>query len=133
MAINLPNFRLIEVSKDEKGRYMKLEIQLPDGLSIIRWDLDPFTYARIKELVSKKHFDSLATDYTYELVSNASSYQERPKSIPTFLGIIRCLQGNRSIRIEFTCSERFAGNMAWFRNEIQNKDDLKHLIWQELS
>lgn len=40
MAINLPNFRIIEVSKDEKGRYMKLEIQLPDELSIIRWDLD---------------------------------------------------------------------------------------------
>lgn len=133
MAINLPNFRIIEVSKDEKGRYMKLEIQLPDELSIIRWDLDQFTYKRIKELVSKKHFDSLATDYTYELVSNASSKQEKANSIPTFVGIIRCLQGNRSIRIEFTCSERFAGNMAWFRNEIQNKDDLKHLIWQEPS
>ena len=133
MAINLPNFRIMEVSKDEKGRYMKLEIQLPDGLSIIRWDLDQFTYIRIKELVSKKHFDSLATDYTYELLSYAGSHQEKRKSIPTFVGIIRCLQGNRAIRIEFTCSERFAGNMAWFRNEIQNKDDLKHLIWQESS
>lgn len=131
MAINLPNFRIMEVLKDAKGRYMKLEIQLPDGLSIIRWDLDQFTYIRIKELVSKKHFDPIATDYTYELVSNTSSYQERPKSIPMYVGIIRCLQGNRSIRIEFTCSERFAGNMAWFKNEIQNKDDLKHLIWQE--
>lgn len=133
MAINLPNFRIIEVSKDEKGRYMKLEIQLPDELSIIRWDLDQFTYTRIKELVSKKHFDSLATDYAYELLSYASSKQEKANSIPTFVGIIRCLQGNQSIRIEFTCSERFAGNMAWFRNEIQNKDDLKHLIWQEPS
>ena len=133
MAINLPNFRIIEVSKDEKGRYMKLEIQLPDGLSIIRWDLDQFTYMRIKELVSKKHFDLLATDYTYELLSNARSYQEKANCIPRFVGIIRYLQGNRSIRIEFTCSERFAGNMAWFQNEIQNKDDLKHLIWQEPS
>ena len=133
MAINLPNFRIMEVSKDAKGTYIKLEIQLPAGLSIIRWDLDQFTYTRIKELVSKKHFDSLATDYTYELLSNASSYQERAKSIPTFVGMIRCLQGNRSIRIEFTCSERFAGNMAWFQNEIQNKDDIKHLIWQEPS
>lgn len=133
MAINLPNFRIIEVSKDEKGRYMKLEIQLPDEQSIIRWDLDQFTYTRIKKLVSKKHFDSLATDYSYELLSYASSHQEKANSIPTFVGIIRCIQGNRSIRIEFTCSERFAGNMAWFRNEIQNKEDLKHLIWQEPS
>lgn len=53
IAINFPNFRIMEVSKDAKGRYMKLEIQLPDGLSIIRWDLDQFTYTRIKELVSK--------------------------------------------------------------------------------
>jgi len=129
MAINFSNFRIMEVSKDAKGRFMKLEIQLPDELCIIRWELDQFSYLQIKEVVSKKHFDSLATDYNYELVPNTNGYQEN--SIPTFNGIIRCIQGNRTMRIEFVCSKRFAGNMAWFRNEVQQIDDIKHLIWRE--
>jgi hypothetical protein len=133
MAINIPNFRIMEISKDAKGRYMKLEIQLPDGQSIIRWELDQFTYTQIKRMVSKKHFDSLATDYRYELVPYTNGYQELPKSTPTFNGIIRCIQGNRSIRLEFICSQRFAGNMAWFRNEVQNIDGIKHLKWREQS
>ena len=129
MVINFPNFRIIEVSKDVKGRYVKLEIQLPEGLSIIRWELDQFTFLQIKEVVSKKHFDSLATDYSYELVPYTKGYQEN--NIPTFNGIIRCIQGKRMIRIEFVCSKRFAGNMVWFTNEVQNIDDIKHLLWRE--
>ena len=108
---------------------MKLEIQLPDGPSIIRWILDQFTYMQIKEVVSKKHFDSLAIDYRFELVPYTTSYQEKPENIHTFKGIIRCLQGDRSMRIEFICSERFAGNMAWMKNVVRHTDDIKHLIW----
>ena len=129
MVINFPNFKIIEVSKDAKGRYVKLEIQLLEGLSIIRWELDQFTFLQIKEVVSKKHFDSLATDYSYELVPYTKGYQEN--NIPTFNGIIRCIQGNRMLRIEFVCSKRFAGNMVWFTNEVQNIDDIKHLLWRE--
>ncbi|MEO2076581.1 MAG: hypothetical protein ABGX20_14525 [Bacillus sp. (in: firmicutes)] len=130
MSINLNNFRIVEVSKDKVGRYIKLDVQLPDGDRIIRWDLDEFTYKQIKEVVSKKHFDSLAIHYLYEIVPYVSTYQEKPKSQPYFRGVIRCIQGNRAARIEFPCSERFAGNMEWFRKEVKKVEDIKHLIWE---
>lgn len=58
-----------------------------------------------------------------------SSYQEKPKSVPLFYGCVRCIQGNRAKRIEFNCSGRFAGNMEWFKKDVQKMDDIKHLIW----
>jgi hypothetical protein len=130
MSINLSNFRIIEVSKDKAGRYIKLDIRLPDGDCIVRWDLDEFTYKQIKEIVSKKYFDSLAIDYLYELVPYSLTYQEKPNSHPYYRGVIRCVQGDRAARIEFPCSERFAGNMVWFRQEVNKVEDLKYLIWE---
>jgi hypothetical protein len=129
MSLNLNNFQIIEVSKDQAGRYIKLNIELPDGDCIIRWDLDEFTYEKIKEVVSKKHFDTLAIDYLYEIVPYVSIYQEKSKSQPFYRGAIRCIQGSRAARIEFSCSVRFAGNMEWFRNEVRKVEDIEHLFW----
>ncbi len=84
MSINLNNFRIVEVFKDKVGRYIKLDVQLPDGDCIIRWDLDEFTYKQIKEVVSKKHFDSLAIHYLYEIVPYVFTYQEKPNSQPDY-------------------------------------------------
>jgi hypothetical protein len=130
MLINLSNFRIVEVSKDKVGLYIKLDVQLPDGDCIIRWELDDFTYKQIKEVVSRKHFDSLAINYLFEIVPYVSTYQEKPKSQPYYKGVIRCIQGNRAARIEFPCSERFAGNMEWFRKEVKKVEDIKHLGWE---
>lgn len=130
MSINLDNFRIVEVSKDKVGLYIKLDVQLPDGDCIIRWDLDDFTYKQIKEVVSRKHFDSLAINYLYEIVPYVSTYQEKTKSQPYYRGVIRCIQGNRAARIEYPCSERFAGNMEWFRKEVKKVEDIKHLVWE---
>jgi hypothetical protein len=130
MPINLSNFRVVEVSKDKIGRYLKLEVQLPDGDCLIRWDLDEVTYKQIKEVVSKKHFDSLAKDYRYEIAPYIAYHQEIPKSQRYNRGVIRCIQGNRVIKIEFPCSERFAGNMEWFRKEVTKVEDIKHLFWE---
>ncbi|MCA1030921.1 hypothetical protein LCL95_07810 [Bacillus timonensis] len=130
MSTNLNNFRIVELSKDKFGRYIKLNVQFPEGDCIIRWDLDEFTYKQIKEVVSKKHFDSLAIHYLYEIVPYVSTYQENPMSTPYYRGVIRCIQGNRAAKIEFPCSKRFAGNMEWFRKEVKKVEDIKHLVWE---
>jgi hypothetical protein len=129
LSLNLNNLQIDEVSMDKIGRYLKLNVQLPDGDCIIRWDIDVFTYKQVKEVVYKKYFDSLAIDYRYEIVPYISTYQERPKSQPYYRGVIRCIQGNRVARVEFPCSERFAGNMEWFRKEVKKAEDIKHLLW----
>jgi hypothetical protein len=128
--MNLNTFRIVEVSKDKVGSYIKLDVQLPDGDCIIRWDLDEMTYKNIQEVVSKKHFDSLAIDNRYEILPYVSTYQERPNSQPYFNRVIRCIQGNRVAKVEFPCSERFAGNMEWFRKEVKKLEDIKHLFWE---
>lgn len=61
----------------------------------------------------------LAIDYRYEIVPSISTYQERAKSQPYYRGVIRCIQGNRVTRVKFPCSERFAGNVEWFRKEVK--------------
>jgi hypothetical protein len=129
--MNLNNFQILDVSKDQIGRYLKLKVQLPDGDSIIRWGLDELTYRQIKEVVSKKYFDSLAIDYQYEMLPYAWTYKESLKEPPGYKGAIRCIQGNRAARVEFTCSSKFAGNMEWFKNEVNRVEDIEHLLWEK--
>lgn len=104
-------------------------VKLPDGLLTIRWDLDHFTYKQIKEVVTKKYFDSLANDYSYNMRPYISSYQDRAYSTPVFYGAVRCIQGKRAKNVEFKCSELFAGNMEWFRNNVHYLKDIDHLKW----
>ncbi|MGD6855922.1 hypothetical protein ACQCVO_12670 [Bacillus infantis] len=129
--MNLNNFQILDVSKDHIGRYLKLKVELPDGDSVIRWGLDEFTYRQIKEVVSKKYFDSLAIGYQYEMVSCVGTYKESLKESPGYRGTIRCIQGNRAARIEFPCSSKFAGNMEWFRKEVSGVEDIEHLLWEK--
>ncbi|MGD6842520.1 hypothetical protein ACQCVH_08335 [Bacillus infantis] len=128
--MNLNNFQILDVSKDQIGRYLKLKVELPDGDSVIRWGLDEFTYRQMKEIVSKKYFDSLAIGYHYELAPYVGTYKKNPKEPPGYRGAIRCIQGNRAARIEFPCSSKFAGNMEWFRKEVSGVSDLQHLSWE---
>jgi hypothetical protein len=130
MCIILNNFQIIEVSKDKVGNYIKMEVQLQDGTSVIRWGIDDFSYKGIKENVTRNYFDSLEVKYHYEIVPYAITYQEKANSRPIYKGVLRCIQGNRVGRIEFLCSERFAGNLEWFRREVQKVDDIRHLFWE---
>jgi hypothetical protein len=85
----------------------------------------------MKEIVSKKFFDSLATGYHYELAPYAWTSKENPKEPPGYKGAIRCIQGNRTARIEFPCSSKFAGNMEWFKKEVNRVEDIEHLLWKK--
>jgi hypothetical protein len=128
--MNLNNFQILDVSKDQIGRYLKLKVHLPNGDCVIRWGLDELTYRQIKEVVPKKNFDSLARDYSYEMVPYVSIHQEKPKSQPNYRGAIRCIQENHAAKVEFPCSSKFAGNMEWFRKEVSGVEDVKHLLWE---
>ncbi|WP_186580281.1 hypothetical protein [Aquibacillus kalidii] len=122
-------FRILDVSKDKIGRYLKVEIELGDGSGIIRWGLDQYTYSKLKEAVSTRYFDSLAADYRYELAPYYSSVKKTPNSSTTYLCHVRCVQGKRATSISVSCSEKFAGNMEWFQNEVSTIADIKHLEW----
>jgi hypothetical protein len=52
VTFNHKNLRIIKVSNDKNGHFMKLEITLSDGIAIIRWGLDDFTFKKIKEIVA---------------------------------------------------------------------------------
>ena len=121
-------FGIIDIAKDELGRYARLEVKLVDGISEIRCELDSITYRYLKAAVSKKYFDSLATGYRYELILYYQQNDNGDAGTP-YKGLIRCLQGDRSIKVEFPCSERFAGNLEWFGKEVKTTKDIEHIKW----
>ncbi|MFS0862216.1 hypothetical protein [Fredinandcohnia sp. 179-A 10B2 NHS] len=126
------SFKILDVAKDDVGPYLKLEIELTDGTTaVIRWGLNSEDYKQIRSIVTKKHFDSLATGYSYELLPYYSSVQERTGSTPTFYGSVRCIQETRVMKVDFVCSERFAGNLEWFRSHVSCLADVQHIIWED--
>lgn len=131
MYFNQKNLKIIKVSKDRNGHFMKLEITLSDGIAIIRWGLDEFTSKRIKEIVSRNYFDSLEKEYHYELLPYVGTCVEKPKGERKFIGHVRCVQRRQAARIEFECSEKFAGNMEWLKKEVRTLNDIKHLFWDQ--
>jgi len=133
--IGLQRLAILKVSRDEIGRYVKFKANLSDGTLEFRCELDAQTYKHLRKAVDTKYFDSLATEYHYDLIL---TYQrnEMVDSDSTglpFKGVIRCTQGDRAIQMEFPCSERFAGNMEWFRKEVKSIEDIQHLAWANFS
>ncbi|WP_019244086.1 MULTISPECIES: hypothetical protein [Bacillus] len=131
MFANANTFKIIECSKDAIGCYIKLEIKLPDGTSIIRWDLDNFTYKQIKGILNRKYFDSLSVNYSYEMLPYITSEHDTVKNTPKHYGSIRYIDGNKGKNVMFNCSELFAGNMEWFRRYVSETKDIEHLFWDK--
>lgn len=121
------NFKILKVSKDIQGPFIKMKVTLIDGSSIIRIGLDELTYEKIKEIVSKNYFDSLAKSYRFELLPYYATYREIESSLPVYMGSIRCIQENKAKNIQFNCSERFAGNLEWFKHAVYSTEDIRHL------
>ncbi len=71
--------------------YIKRLVTRSDGSFIMRWDLDRFTYKQVKEIVTRKYFDSLADDYRYEMRPYISGYQDSSNSTPVYCGALRCI------------------------------------------
>ncbi|WP_141432193.1 hypothetical protein [Bacillus sp. 03113] len=124
------NFKIINVSRDSLGRFMKLQLPLVEGEFMIRWALDEFTYLQIKQIFSTKYFDSLAKGYRYELVSFYSHHLEKTDNKTIYKGSIRCILPDRSMNIPFVCSPQFAGNMEWLTHVAKNLQDIEHLKWE---
>lgn len=128
--LNLPNFKILQVSRDLKGAYIIIIVELPDGSIQIRWDVDEFTYEEIKGITARNYFDSLAKGYYFELLPYINTYSDQVRKV-AFESHIRCVQGDRAKRIDFMCSERFAGNLEWIRQEVREVEDLKHVEWKK--
>ncbi len=131
MQINEENFKVLKASKDTLGSHLQLEVTLPDGKCIIRWGLDEVDYMRIKDIVKKNYFDILDAEYYYEILPYVSVSLDKPKGKQKFIASVRCVQGQKAAKIEFECSERFAGNMEWFRQEVRGLEDLESLRWEK--
>ncbi|OIK17211.1 hypothetical protein BIV60_00545 [Bacillus sp. MUM 116] len=55
----LPQFEILDVSKDDIGRYAKIKAIYPDGEITIRWGLDSLTYVNLKSTFSARVFDRM--------------------------------------------------------------------------
>lgn len=133
--IGLQRLAILKVARDEIGRYVKLNATLSDGTLEFRCELDAQTYKHLRKAVDTKYFDSLATEYHYDLIliSQRNEVVNSDSTDLPYKGVIRCTQGGRAIQMEFPCSERFAGDMEWFRKEVESIDDIQHLAWANFS
>lgn len=125
------NMKILKASKDPFGSHLKLEVILPNGIIVIRWGLADEDYLRIRDIIKENYFDSLEAGYHYELLPYVGVSLDKPNGKQKFLANLRCVQGNKAARIEFECSERFAGNIEWFKKEVRCKQDLEHLKWEK--
>lgn len=128
---NHENMKILKASKDHFGSHLKLEVILPDGKIVIRWGLDDKDYLRIRDIVKDNYFDNLEAVYHYELLPYVVISLDKPNGKQTFLANLRCVQGQKAARIEFECSERFAGNIEWFKKEVRCIQDLENLKWEK--
>ncbi|WP_230503168.1 hypothetical protein [Sutcliffiella rhizosphaerae] len=110
---------------------MKLKIYLEGTWVTVRWGLDTDSYIKIAKIVKRNYFDSLAKEYYYELVPQIGIYKESPIKEKIFLGCLRCVQQTKAKRIEFECSEHFAGNIEWFKKDVKKLKDVEHLAWEK--
>lgn len=128
---NHPNLKILKTSKDRFGSHLILEVILPDGIIVIRWGLEDEDYKKIRDVVIKSYFDNLESVYHYELLPYVGVSLDKPNGKQKFLANLRCVQGKKAARIEFECSERFAGNMEWFKKDVRCIKDLEHLKWEK--
>ncbi|WP_244951598.1 hypothetical protein [Sutcliffiella horikoshii] len=127
------NMKILKASIDCFGSHLKLKITLPDGNIVIRWGLADEDYLRIRNIIKENYFDSLEGEYHYELLPYVVVSLDKPNGKQKFLASLRCVQGKKAARIEFECSERFAGNIEWFKKDVRCIQDLKHLKWEKFN
>lgn len=127
---NHENLKILQASKDHFGSHLKLEVTFGDGTIVIRWGLDEIDFLRIIEIIKSNYFDSLEQGYHYELLPYVGVCLDKPNGKQKFLANLRCVQGKKAARIEFECSDRFAGNLEWFKKEVRCLKDLDRLRWE---
>lgn len=127
----LPQFEILEVSKDDIGRYAKVKVTYPDGEITILWGLDSLTYVNLKRACSTRVFDRVPNlTYGYKLLNFYSS-SRNPDETRDYLGFIECIPGKQTKQIEFKCSETFAENIEWI-SRVKSYEEINHLKWKDL-
>ncbi|KPB03279.1 hypothetical protein AAV98_18210 [Bacillus sp. CHD6a] len=129
---NHENLKILQASKDHFGSHLKLEVTFPDGTIVIRWGLDDIDYLKIIDIVKSNYFDSLEKDYYFELMPYVVVSLDKPYGQQKLLANLRCIEPKKAAKIQFECSDRFAGNLEWFKKEVRCLQDLDHLRWEKL-
>ncbi|KQL33708.1 hypothetical protein [Psychrobacillus sp. FJAT-21963] len=126
----LPQFEILDVSKDDFGKYAKIKAKYPDGELIIRWVLDSLTYVNLKRVFSARVFDRMPNlSYEYKLLNFYSSSRNLDVT-RDYSGFIECNLGKQIKQLEFKCSETFAGNIEWLSG-VKSYEELKDLMWKD--
>lgn len=103
----LPQFGILEISKDDIGRYSKIKAMYPDGEITIRWGLDSLTYVNLKSAFSARVFDKIPNlNYEYKLLNIYSSLRNLDKT------------------------RDYSGNIKWMSG-VKSWEELTHLKWKD--
>jgi hypothetical protein len=126
----LPQFEILEVSKDAIGRYTKIKATYPDGEITIRWGLDPLTFVNLKSVFLTRVYDRMPNlNYEYKLLNFYGSSTNLDET-RDYSGYIECILGKQTKQIEFKCAEIFAGNIKWM-SQIKSYEELKDIKWKD--
>lgn len=126
----LPQFEILEVSKDGFGKYAKIKAIYPDGEITIRWGLGSLTDVNLKSVFSTRVFDRMPNlNYEYKLLNFYSS-SRNPDETRDYSGFIECNLGKQTKQLEFKCLETFAGNIEWMSG-VKSYEEFKDLKWKD--
>lgn len=105
----LPQFEILEVSKDVIGRYAKINATYPDGEITIRWGLDSLTYLNLKSAFSTRVFDRMPNlNYEYKLLNFYGS-SLNPDETRDYLGFIECILGKQKNKSNLNAQKHLQG------------------------
>ncbi|NOZ20204.1 MAG: hypothetical protein GXP25_03855 [Planctomycetes bacterium] len=124
-----PFLRVLEVAKDDLGRYAKIEVTLGGRTRTIRWGLDSTTYRGMRKAFTTRLFDSMSgAKYEYYLLLGYGGRDVDGEPRP--FAVLETVQAHNRKNIEFPCSELLVGNLKWFRN-VSSVDDLDDVDWEK--
>lgn len=116
---------VLSVQEDALGPYAKIKATMVDGEIVIRWGLDPFTFAHLSKLIITQS-TSWSNETGYKCLL-ALDEMQNPTGQGTVCSLLIQL-GVDMVRLSFTCSELFQSNLAWLRG-LHSVDDLRDLDW----
>lgn len=121
---------IVDVSRQPAPSVL-LRVSFPSGEeTLIRWGLDNKTYGALKRAVEDTYFDSLAD---HESLLPLTYQASGPKGDPgrKVYAHVEKVSGHRRKQLDVECSERFAGNLRWFRESVRCPQDVAHLVVSE--
>lgn len=123
------DIRIEKLGKDEKGEFAILCIEEEPQSVNVRIGIDQFTYKHLHSSMQSGFFDSLGRkEHKYYLGWYSATGSNDSPEDRTFSALIECRHGKKKKQIPVPCSQFFAQNIQWFKENYKSPDDVKHLI-----